>query len=243
MGGSTVLYLIPARGESKRLPGKNVRDVAGRPLLVWTIDAAQQSRQRGLVCVSTDDEEIAGIGRAAGAEVPFRRPAELATDAASSVDVALHAINYYREIGTTFEYTCLLQPTSPLRDSTDIDAAFNVLRSRNADAVISVCETEHSPLWTNMLPEDGALDHFFRPESMGKRSQDLPQYYRLNGAIYLVKTTALIRSKTFAVASGGFAYVMPAARSIDVDTETDLELARLLLSRPIPDPQLSQRPE
>jgi CMP-N-acetylneuraminic acid synthetase len=180
LNGKTFLAVIPARGGSKRLPRKNVLDLAGKPLIAWTIEAAKQSKYIDHFVVSTDDQEITDVSKQFGAEV-LTRPGELATDTASSVDVVLHSINAQQK---QYDYVILLQPTSPLRTAQHIDEAIELLFEKNANAIISVCETDHSPLWSNTLHEDGNMDNFIREEVKGKRSQDLPTYYRLNGAIF-----------------------------------------------------------
>ena len=167
-----VLAIIPARGGSKRLPGKNIKDLNGKPLIAWTIDAALRSKYIDKSVVSTDDEIIAEISQKYGAEVPFIRPKELATDTASSIDVILHAINFYKTKGEPFEYVILLQPTSPLRTTEDIDHAFEML-NEETKAIVSVCETEHPPLWSNTLPKDLSMKDFLAKEILNKRSQDL----------------------------------------------------------------------
>ncbi|XZG70801.1 acylneuraminate cytidylyltransferase family protein [Chitinibacteraceae bacterium HSL-7] len=224
----TALALIPARAGSKRLPNKNLLPVAGRPLIAWTIAAALDSGCFERVVVSTDSAELAEVALAAGAEVPFMRPEALASDTASSMDVIFHALDQLAAAGDLPALTALLQPTSPLRNADDIRAAFARLQGSGGDSVVSVSEVEHSPLWSNTLPADGSLAAFLRPEVLGKRSQDLPQYYRLNGAIYLARTRVLQARGSF-FGPGSFACVMPAERAIDIDHRTDLLLADLLL--------------
>jgi CMP-N-acetylneuraminic acid synthetase len=224
-----VLAVIPARAGSKRLPEKNLAELAGRPLIAWTISAALEAGFVHTVMVSTESEQIAEVSRREGAEVPFLRPAELATDSASSVDVVMHALTAYQQRGLVFNYVLLLQPTSPLRTAHDIHAAWQLLREKDADAVVSVCEMEHSPLWSNQLPDDGSLTGFLRPEVLGKRSQDLPVYYRLNGALYLVSVSRFLQERRFMLDQGAYALIMPRERSVDIDTSLDLKFASLLL--------------
>lgn len=222
------LALIPARAGSKRLPNKNLLPVAGKPLIAWTIEAALASGCFDRVLVSTDSEALADIARAHGAEAPFLRPAELSSDTASSMDVIRHALGWLEAAHGLPETTTLLQPTSPLRTADDIRAAFARFRDTGADSVVSVSEAEHSPLWSNTLPEDGSLAGFLRPEVLGKRSQDLPTYYRLNGAIYIARTSSLLAQGGF-LGANSYAYVMPAERAIDIDHCADLLLADILL--------------
>lgn len=231
-GRGGILAIIPARGGSKRLPGKNLAPLRGRPLIAWTIDAALGSQSVDVTMVSTDAPEIAAAAREAGADTPFLRPAGLASDTASSFDVVRHALDFYREErGRVFEFALMLQPTSPLRTSADVEEAVRLLRSKHADAVVSVCEMEHSPLWSNTLPADGSLVGFLKPEARNKRSQDLPPYYRLNGALYLCRTERLLAERTFFLSDRIFAYVMPAERSVDIDTGLDLSFAEFLAGR------------
>ena len=225
-----VLGLIPARGGSKGLPGKNLRLLAGKPLIAWTIGAALAARTLDAVVVSTDDEEIARVATDLGAEVPFLRPVELATDEAPTVDTVLHAVDALAGMGRSYGRVMLLQPTSPLRASAHIDAASELLRTSGAEAVVSVAETDHSPLWSNTLPSDGRLGSFVRHEAVGVRRQDLPRYYRLNGAIYLIGVEALRRERAF-IGDFAVAYVMPREASVDIDTLADFEYAEFLLSR------------
>ena len=225
INGKTFLAVIPARGGSKRLPRKNVLDLAGKPLIAWTIEAAKNSKYIDKFIVSTDDQEIKTVSEQYGAEV-LTRPGELATDTATSVDVVLHAINAQNK---SYDYVVLLQPTSPLRTAQHIDEAIELLFEKNAKAIISVCETDHSPLWSNTLPEDGSMDNFIREEVKGKRSQDLPTYYRLNGAVYIADTQSVINEKSF-YPENTYSYPMEKSLSIDVDDAFDFKLLEVVLS-------------
>ena len=228
--GRGVLGLIPARGGSKGLPDKNLRSVAGTPLIVWTIDAARAAHSVDDVVVTTDSEAIAAVSREAGAEVPFVRPAELAADDTPMLDTVLHALDALEAQGRSYEAVALLQPTSPLRRAQHVDEAAALKRGSSSEAVVSVVETEHSPLWSNTLPTDHRMGSFLRPDLAGVRRQDLPTYYRLNGAIYLVETQTLRAERSF-VGSFAVAYVMPREASVDVDDALDLAFAEFLLSR------------
>ncbi len=231
INGKSVLAVIPARGGSKRVPHKNSRLLLGKPLIVYSIEAAVQSRYIDEVVVSTDDAEIAELAKKAGASVPFMRPAELATDEASSVDVVCHALQYYQtETATSFDFIILLQPTSPLRRSVHIDQAFEQLKKNHAEAVVSVCEAEHSPLWANQLPTDGSMADFLSLEKKNTRSQDLPCYYRLNGAIYICDTLRFLQEKNFFISDHIFAYRMEQLESVDIDTELDFIVCEAILN-------------
>jgi len=223
------LALIPARGGSKRLPRKNVLPLAGKPLLVWTVEAARAARHLDRVILSTDDEEIAEVGRQHGAEVPFIRPAELARDTTTSQDVVLHALRTLMDDGEKFDYVVVLQPTSPLRTAHDIDGAIERLLEKHADAVTSVCETDHPPEWSNSLPEDLSMSRFFRPGIKLIRSQDLPKSYRLNGAVYVYDCARLLETGSVDMDDNSYAYIMPRERSVDIDSAIDLEIAQLRL--------------
>lgn len=226
-----VLGLIPARGGSKRLPRKNIKPLAGKPLIAWTIETARQSPLLSRVIVSTDDAEIARVARAWGAEVPFLRPDPLAQDEASQISVVTHAINWLEEHPrVTPDYIMLLQPTSPLRTVEDIETAIHIAQQRAAVAVVSVCAPDRHPYLCKRILADGTLTDFVPlPRDLTSlRHQDLPPAYGLNGAIYLNRRESLLRDRTF-VPPGTVAYVMPPERSLDVDSPWDFYLAELIL--------------
>jgi CMP-N,N'-diacetyllegionaminic acid synthase len=223
-----IVSLIPARGGSKGLQRKNVLPLYGKPLIAWTIEQAKASEHIDRVIVTTDDDEIASVARAHGADVPFLRPKELASDTATAMDVILHALSWLEENRDRYDIFVLLQPTSPLRTTADIDAVLRLLFAKDARAVISVCETEHHPYWSNVLPVDGSMDGFLRPELINKNRQELPIYYRLNGAIYTADC-AYIRAKKDFFGNQTYAYIMPRERSIDIDTRYDFRFAEFLL--------------
>jgi len=225
----TILGLIPARGGSKELPKKNIRPLLGKPLIAWTIEQAKASRYVDRVIVSTDDEEIAEIVKQYGAEVPFMRPKELARDDIPGIDVVFHAMNWFiKNENKQYDLIILLQPTSPLRTAEDIDKAIELLFFKKAKAIVSVCEVDHHPLWTNALPENGCMKNFIRKEIINKNRQELPTFYRLNGAIYLAYCNYIKEQKGF-FGEETFAYIMPKERSVDIDSELDLKLAEILM--------------
>lgn len=224
--GKTFLAIIPARGGSKRLPRKNVLDLAGKPLIVWSIEAGLKSKYIDKVIVTSDDDEILGIAKQFGSET-IKRPDELASDTATSFDAIRHTIENLER----YDYIVLLQPTSPLRTSEHIDEAIKLLKSKRADAIVSVSEMDHSPLWSNTLPEDGDMSHFIRDEIKNKRSQDLETYYRLNGAIYICRTDTLLDEKSFMLKDNVFAYHMDRKSSVDIDEEIDFEIAGTLIRK------------
>ncbi len=223
------LALIPARGGSKRLKNKNIYPLNGKPLIYYTIKSAIKSKVFDDIVVSTDSPEIAKVSEEFGASVPFMRSKELATDEASSTDVIIHALKILNKMGKRYDYFMLLQPTSPLRTHEDILSAIEFLFRKGAEAIISVCEVDHPPQWMNTLPEDLSMKDFLKKEVVGKRSQDFPKYYRLNGAIFLSSVDSFLERKTWFVEKS-YAYVMPRERSVDIDTLFDLKFAEYLLS-------------
>ena len=229
MGRPSIIGLITARGGSKGLPGKNLAPLAGRPLICWTIEAALDSLGLGHVIVSTDDREIARISQDAGADVPFFRPAELAEDDSPHILAVDHAIRWLVEHrGSCPEYVMLLQPTSPLRTADDIDASIDLALERGADAVVSVCEAKQHPAKTYGIGPDRTLTPFVSSDMPNKRRQDLPPAFTENGAIYLNRCASLDQDRSF-IPPGTVPYVMPASRSLDIDSEWDLFLADLVL--------------
>jgi CMP-N,N'-diacetyllegionaminic acid synthase len=215
IGNSKVLALIPARGGSKGLPGKNILPVNGRPMLAFSIDAARGSQFVDRVVVSSDDDAIIAAALACGSEAPFRRPAELATDSAASIDVALHALDQL----PGYDVLILLQPTSPARTAADIDAACERFAASGAPACVSVSPVEQSPYWMYRLDPKGALQPVVESGACTRRQDTL------NGAIYVADAAWLRRTRTF-VTPETVAYVMPASRSIDIDTADDFEAFR-----------------
>ena len=219
-----ILAVIPARSGSKRLFNKNIKDLNGKPLIVWTIQAALKSAYIDKVIVSTDSEEIADISKRFGAEVPFIRPSNLSDDKTDSLSVIKHAVEFYN---SQYDIVVLLQPTSPLRNTQDIDEAFKLLNN-NTKAVVSVCKTDHSPLWSNTLSDDYCMQYFIKEDVKGKRSQDIPQYYRLNGSIYISFILDMINNNGF-FGELTKAYIMPKERSVDIDDLFDFQFAEYLL--------------
>lgn len=225
------LAIIPARGGSKRLPKKNILELAGKPLIAWTIEAALKSKYLDRIIVSTDNNDIADISKKYGADVPFIRPSNIATDNSSSIDVAIHAINYLKDIEDLYDYIILLQPTSPLRTEKHIDDAIEYLDIKQAKSVISVCKTDHPPMWCNILPDDNSMMSFLDNVNLNKRSQDLATFYRLNGAIYICKIDSLLEEKNFFTCNDIYAYIMDRKSSIDIDNKLDFEFSKFLFSK------------
>ena len=222
------LAIIPARSGSKGLRNKNIMDLCGKPMMAYSIEAAIKSKQFETVHVSTDLDEYAIIATKFGAEVPFLRSEKFATDDASSWSVVKEVFLQYQKIGKNFDTICLLQPTSPLRQSDDIQSAYELYKSKNAKVVVSVSECEHSPLWCNILPNDLSMSNFINTDLETKTRQENTKFYRLNGAIYIVDTHYLMDDERI-YGKETFAYIMSKKRSIDIDDKYDFNIANLLL--------------
>jgi len=227
------LFLIPARGGSKGLPGKNLRTVGGIPLVSRAARTARQAARRlpghghRVVC-STDAPEIAAAAKAWGAEVPFLRPEALATDAADSADVALHALDWFGARGETFAALALLQPTTPLTVSEDLLGALRLFEEGGGAPVATVSPSHH-PFWTYHV-EGGRLRPAVASEREVLRRQDVAPCYELNGAAFIVDPGALRRTRRFVEPDGTLAHVMPTERGIDIDTEMDLRQCEAVLA-------------
>ncbi len=222
------LAIIPARSGSKGLPDKNIRLLNGRPLIAYAIEAALLSELFDEVMVSTDSAKYRDIARQYGANVPFLRSKETSSDQASSWDMVREVLDCYRKSGRSFDTFCLLQPTSPLRTSTDIREAYGVFEAEGAVAVASICEAEHSPLLCNILKDGNSLEDFISRDNMKPR-QAFGTYYRINGAIYIADIREFDKNG-FQYKEGSYAYIMNKKNSIDIDDEFDFKLAEMLLN-------------
>ena len=226
-GRVPILGLIPARGGSKGIPRKNLAPFCGRPLLACTIDAARSSRRLSDLVVSTDDDEIAAVARAAGVDV-VRRPADLAADGSPMMPVVVHALETReRETHTRFEALVLLQPPCPLRLAEDIDGAIDKLLATGAACVVSVCEAGEHPLRAKRIVDDRVVP-FAGAEPPGGLRQGLPPAYRRNGAIYVLRRALAFEPDPIRTAEVR-PYVMPVERSVDIDTWLEFRLAELLM--------------
>jgi len=221
------LAIITARSGSKGLPDKNVKELKGKPLLAYSIEAARESGCFETVMVSTDSKKYAEISRKCGAEVPFLRSESASSDAASSWDAVLEVIDKYEGIGKTYDTFCLLQPTSPMRTYRDIENAYRVYEEKKAVAVISMTEVDHPLSWCGLIGENGSLEGFIN-KSDNKQRQAQETYYRPNGAIYIASIPEF-RKDQFLYRKGSYVYIMPKERSVDIDTEFDFKFAEFLL--------------
>ena len=220
-----VLAIIPARGGSKGLPGKNIRQLGGKPLIAWTIDASINSPKIAKTIVSTDCEKIASISEMFGADVPFMRPPELGTDNATTADVIHHAIDFLEE---NFDLIVILQPTSPFRCERDITKAIEIFQSTKASSVVSVCEAEKSPFWCFWRDEMGGITPILKDDTQFSRRQELRPAYLLNGAIYVVSVEQFMKDKKF-IYDDTISYLMDKESSLDIDVLLDFKLAEFII--------------
>ncbi len=214
-----ILAIIPARGGSKGIKNKNIIKVNEKPLISWTIEASLNSAYISRTVVSSDDENIISVAKSLGCDTPFKRPKELAQDHTPSIDVVTHALKKLKN----FDYVILLQPTSPLRDSEDIDKAIELMLEKKSKSCASVTLVKKSPYWMYKINEKNLkLTNIIKSDKEYLRRQDLPDVYALNGAIYineveeLNKTQKLVSDKTIG-------YIMPHAKSLDIDNLEDLD--------------------
>lgn len=221
----TLLALIPARGGSKGIPRKNIRPFCGKPLLQWSIDVALAAPSVERVVVSTDDLEIAEIARACGAEVPFLRPPELASDTAPGIAPALHVLRQLPDVS----HLLLLQPTSPLRQVDDVEATIALSRKTGNDAIVSVTTCSKHPAWMYALSPEQVIMPILDIQDASIRQQ-LPPAYVLNGALYFASRSFLEYEKKF-LTSSTLGYVMPPERSVDIDTLLDWQWGEFLMQQ------------
>jgi N-acylneuraminate cytidylyltransferase/CMP-N,N'-diacetyllegionaminic acid synthase len=233
--GRKVVAVIPARGGSKGLPGKNTRLLAGKPLIAWTIEAALGARSIGRVILSTDSEEIAAVGRSYGADVPFMRPSELAQDNSLAIDAYIYTVDRLnadavkdRSDFPAIDELVVLLPTAPLRESADIDNAVELFHEKNADSVISYYPAPHPLQWHRYIDEKGVICSFFADGNRLANRQEEKEAYLPNGAIYVFKYSVLKERKAY-YTDRTYPYLMPASRSVDVDTLDDFQLAEFRL--------------
>lgn len=226
-----MIAIIPARGGSKGLPGKNIKPLNGKPLIVYTIEAALASDYISEVILTTDSDEIASVAQKAGATIPFMRPAELAGDKSKAIDVYIYTIERLKkEKAIEVHDFIVLQPTSPLRLKEDIDASIQLFRQKKADSVISVTEASHPPVWAKKINSKGILTDYFPEYSTNINRQEIEPAYMPNGAIFIFKYS-LLKDKYRYYFSRTYPYIMPAERSVDIDSQLDFDFAEFLLSK------------
>lgn len=227
--GLKVVCVIPARAGSKGVPGKNVRPLAGRPLIAHSIEQALASRYIDRTIVSTDGDEIAEAARAAGAEVPFTRPAELAGDGVGTVDVLVHAAEWLTDVDCwPFDILVLLHATTPLRSVEDVDACIDLLVEEHAGSVFSVAEAYRNPYFNMVEMDAEGVPHLVKEASFASRQQ-APTVYDMNSSIYVWWVERLLEDRKV-ILPDSRVHVMPRERSIDIDEELDFRIAEMLLA-------------
>ena len=215
---NSFLAIIPARGGSKGLPGKNIKELCGKPLVVWSIEAGLNSKYLDEVMVSTDDEKIAEISKKYDANVPFLRPSELASDTATTFDTVKHTIDYYKnELKKEFDYIVLLEPTSPLREVCDIDMAIEILLESKADSIVGICN------------ENGLISGYENKDMRVLRRQDIKDVYFFEGTIYVSKTDVLLDKKTF-YHDNTIGYEVPKYKSLEIDDIEDFVMVEAIMN-------------
>lgn len=223
-----ILAIIPARAGSKGLPSKNSKVLNGKPLIAWTIEASLKSKYIDETIMSTDCEQIAAIAKKYGAQVPFLRPQELAQDDSRSIDAVYHTLEELEKIKVKYDVVVFMQPTSPLRTEKHIDEALEILFKKEAKGIVSMCKCEKSPVWSNMIPEDGSIKDFIKNEFNNISRQQTPDYYRINGAIYIAYIDYLRENDAY-FGDKSYVYKMDSDSSTDIDTIRDFQLAEIIM--------------
>jgi CMP-N,N'-diacetyllegionaminic acid synthase len=221
------LAIIPARGGSKGIPNKNIMDICGKPLIAYTIEAGKKSKYIDEIMVSTDSVTIKEVAVQYGAKIPFLRPELLSDDSAKSIDLVLHAIDFYMSNNTYFDYVILLQPTSPLRTFAQIDEAIEKLMDSNGNSLVSVREADENPVLMRSIAGE-KLKEVISFQGQNLRRQDLPTFYIFNGALYINSIDMLVNKKSF-IDEDTIPYVMSKESSVDIDTKLDAKLVEFII--------------
>ena len=225
-GKQKILALIPARGGSKGIKDKNIIPLAGKPLIAYSIEAAKKSKYIDSIVVTTDSEKIAEVAKRYGARVPFLRPAELAADTSKTIDAVLHAIKTLKSMGENYDRLVLLQPTQPLRTTDDIGKAIELYYESGENGLVSISSVDDSPLLIRSIDEDGKLINLLSQNSTCRR-QDMPNYYKVNGCIYINKIDEINENTSFN--DNKVPFIMDKEHSIDIDELSDLWMAECYL--------------
>lgn len=228
INNKSVLAYVPARMNSKGIKNKNIANLGGKPLLAHSIIAAKNSQYVDKVIINTDSEEYAKIAIEYGAEKPFLRPSELATDTSIEIDSLLYMLNWFEKNDKKYDIVIKLQPTSPFRTSEDIDKALEDFISKKATSIISVTKSPVNPDWINELPENGLMKNFLNQGFDRKNRQDLKEKYLLDGSIFLSDWDSIKNEKTW-YSEKSFAFIIPEERALDIDNEFELKMARGLI--------------
>jgi len=222
----TILAIIPARGGSKGVLRKNIKPAGGKPLIGWIVEAAKKSRYIDRLILSSDDSEIINVAKRYGCDVPFVRPSNLAWDGSSVSDVVLHAINEIEG----YDYVMLLQPTSPLTVTKDIDGCIESCINSSAKSTVSVTEPDKSPYWMFNMEKDNRLVPVLGEKYFNRRRQDLPLVYIPTGAIYIAETKWFLKNRSF-YASSTLGFFIPQERCLDIDSELDFKLFEAIITK------------
>ncbi|PLR67929.1 acylneuraminate cytidylyltransferase family protein [Bacillus sp. UMB0893] len=226
--GKSFIGVIPARGGSKGIPHKNIREVNGKPLIQYSIEEANKSNYLDRIIVSTDDLEIERVAKKVGADVPFLRPKEYATDTAKTIDALIFTVNELAIRGFQYDYLVLLQPTQPLRKGWHIDEAIKEIVDRDRNSLVSVSEVQDHPILMRTINDHGELENILKISSTIRR-QDFPTYYKVNGAIYINKLNENFTLNT-SLNDNSLSYIMDKRYDIDIDEPIDLDIFKLLLA-------------
>lgn len=224
-----ILAIIPARAGSKGIKDKNIIDLNGKPLIAYSIEAAKKSKYINRIVVSTDGEKIAQVAKEWGADVPFLRPDYLASDTAKTIDAVVHCVETLKEMGDYYDYVVILQPTQPLRTAKHIDEAIEQLISSGEDGLVSISKVKEHPILMRTLDDTGHVVNLFNVSST-RRRQDFPDYYKVNGAIYVNKLNENFNLDT-SLNDNRLAYVMNEKYDVDIDELLDLKIAELMLKK------------
>lgn len=230
--GKSVLCVIPARAESKGLPGKNIKELCGKPLVAWPIEAAQKSNSIDEIVVSTDSEKITKIAKSFHANVPFIRPAKLAQDSSTTFSVIEHAISYFKKQDTKFDYVVCLEPTSPLTTSIDVDVAINILEENRkiADSIVGVCKVENAhPVFDARIRNQGLISPYQGDEFKFYRRQDIEELYYFEGSLYISDINVLLKEKCF-YHNRTLPYKVPRWKAIEIDEMVDFICAEAIIN-------------
>lgn len=235
-----ILYVVTARGGSKGVPRKNIKLLGEIPLVAYKIIAARKCHYDSRIIVSTDDEEIAEVSRKYGAEVPFLRPAELATDSADSADVVMHTMNWVDENDDEkYDYVCLMEPSSPFASYKDFDEAIKLMIEKDADTLLGMKEIEVNTVFIHSLDEKGGLSKFYHAikDLPSIRRQDQKKEYTMNGCMYIAKWDYFMKYKMFH-SENSVPYIMPEETSVEIDTPLNYELACKIIESGLVDLEL-----
>ena len=227
----TSMAIILARSGSKGLKDKNIKLMDGKPLIAYSIEATKNSDLFDVVHVPTDSQKYADIAVEYGADEPFLRSEEMSSDTADSWDAVLEVLRQYKNLGIEFDMVTLLQPTSPIRTGEDIINVFEIFKVKDANAVISVCESDHPIEWYRPLRKDNDMSAFATSEEKSGRRQDAEAYYRMNGSIYMLKTAYLKENPRNIIRNKVYAYVMDKYSSVDIDTQFDFDIAEAIIKK------------